>query len=384
MRCERLNRCIPILVGVVGLMGCSDGESGTVQPASAPSAGAGASASMMRPVTAGSVSAAMNPAVSAPPRTGGASGTPGSVPMTTAGTSGSTDPGSMASANETPAGPETPDGGMTPSSPKPGKCDGTGALKAGNTDMSTMIAGENRTFIVHVPSKYDGMTPMPLMLNFHPYAFGTAMGQLTGSGFAELGDAEGFISAFPQGMGNQWDLGKLTRLGNDDDDRNFALKVVEILTDTGCVDTKRVYASGYSMGAGLTHYLACREAGTFAAVGTSAFDLIKENLPCEPSHPMPIIMFRGTGDPIVPFDGGVGMLTGPPATFPGAQMTFKMWADIDKCTDEPMPVTDLGAPNCSRYSKCDGGVQVTLCINMGHTQGPAPAIWKAIKDFSLP
>jgi len=381
MLCERLNRWIPILVGMVGLVGCSEApKPGTGQPASPPSViTPGASMSAMLPVTAGATSPVMNPTRTAPPQLGGASGSPAPVPMATAGTSGTTDPGSMTASGETPA----PDG-MTPSTPKPGKCDGSGALKPGNTDMSTMIAGENRTFIVHVPAKYDGKTPMPLMVNFHPYAFGTAMGQLTGSGFAELGDTEGFISAFPQGIGNQWDLGKLTRPGKDDDDRNFALKVVEILRDSGCVDTKRVYASGYSMGAGLTHYLACREAGTFAGVGTSAFDLIKENLPCEPVRPMPIIMFRGMGDPVVPFDGGVGMLTGPPATFPGAQMTFKMWADIDKCTDEPMPVTDLGAPNCSRYSKCEGGVTVTLCINQGHTQGPAGAIWKAIKDFSLP
>lgn len=321
---------------------------------------------------------------------GGAGGTPVSA---STGGAGRVSPPSVV-AGGTPANPPVGGGGAggpavaggTGGSPvveQPMSCSGTSMLKPGDTNGMLMVAGKARTFIVYVPTKYDGKTPAPLMLNFHPYAFGTAMGQRTGSGWAQIADQEGMIAVFLQGLNNQWDLGKLTRPGQDDDDRNFALAVVDYVKQNACINAKRVYATGYSMGGGLTHYLGCREANVFAAIGPSAFDLIKENLPCEPARPLTVIMFRGMGDAVVPFDGGVGMLTGPPASFPGAEMTFKMWADIDKCTDQPMPV-DIGAPNCRRYSQCAAGTQVTLCINQGHTQGPAPAIWKAIKDFSIP
>ena len=42
-----------------------------------------------------------------------------------------------------------------------------------------------------------------------------------------------------------------------------------------CVDPKRVYAAGFSMGGGMAHYLACHAADVFAAVAPSAFDLLR-------------------------------------------------------------------------------------------------------------
>jgi len=249
----------------------------------------------------------------------------------------------------------------------------------GDANMSLAIAGTNRTFIVHVPPMYDGKKPMPLMMNFHPLR-GSASAQRSGSGYAQLGDTEGFVSTFLQGIGGQWDLGKLTRLGNDENDRMFAVAVLDAISKAGCIDMKRVYASGYSMGGGLTHYLGCREGARFAAIAPSAFDLIKENQPCEPGRPMTVIMFRGRMDPIVPWEPSVGTLTGAPASFLGAEGCFKEWARIDGCTDQPK---DIGN-RCQKYSECMGGVEVTLCENGSHTQGDARMSWDAVKNFSLP
>jgi polyhydroxybutyrate depolymerase len=262
--------------------------------------------------------------------------------------------------------------------PATGNCEG-GSLMMGDSTMSVEIGGQNRTFIVHVPAMYDGTTPMPLMVNFHPLT-GSGSNQRSGSGWAQLGDTEGFITAFPNGIGGQWDIGGLSRSPEaGDNDRKLGVAVVEEISKIGCVDRKRVYASGYSMGGGLVHYLGCEEAGIFAAIAPSAFDIIEENMPCEPVRPLTVIMFRGRGDGIVPWEPSVGTLTGCCATFLGAEGCFAEWAKINGCTDEPM---EMGS--CRKYSECMAGTTVTLCENGGHTAGDANQSWAAIKDMKLP
>ena len=89
------------------------------------------------------------------------------------------------------------------------------------------------------------------------------------------------------------------------DDLGFAKAIVSTVEGLGCIDTKRVYSTGFSMGGGFSHYLACNAADIFAAVTPSAFDLLEDNEePCHPSRPISELSFRGTSDPIVPYAGG--------------------------------------------------------------------------------
>ena len=81
------------------------------------------------------------------------------------------------------------------------------------------------------------------------------------------------------------------------------------------------------MGGGLSHYLACNGADVFASVAPAAFDLLQDSEePCHPSRPITVMSFRGTADPIVPYDGGAST---PPnglnvtIHFLGAQGTFQ-------------------------------------------------------------
>ena len=86
-------------------------------------------------------------------------------------------------------------------------------------------------------------------------------------------------------------------------------------------------------------------------------------------------------DSVVPYAGGP---TQPPngtpvtVTMLGAVGTFDEWSRINKCTDEP--VTD---GNCRRRTKCENGVEVVLCLNNGHSEGPADLIWATLKKYGL-
>jgi len=171
----------------------------------------------------------------------------------------------------------------------------------------------------------------------------------------------------------------------DVDDVAFAKAMVEEVKGLACVDEKRVYAVGFSMGGGMSHYLACHAADVFAAVAPAAFDLLEENVEtCQPARPITVVSFRGTSDPIVPYAGGYSaVVQGMPITFLGAETTFAKWADFNDCTGSPSAKDGNG---CSTYSECAAGTTVTLCTKQGggHEAGNAQVAWPILKQHTLP
>lgn len=250
--------------------------------------------------------------------------------------------------------------------------------------MTVENAGVTRRYILVVPDGYTGNEPVPLVLYFHPLLFDAAFAE-SGSGYVELARKEGFIVAFPDAQESAaWNVGPCCTQSRDVDDVGFARKVVAEVEASFCVDPKRVYASGFSMGGGMAHYLGCEAADIFAAVAPGAFDLLAENT-CAPARPITVISFRSESDSVVPYAGGekqnapngfVGK-----HTFLGAVGTFKRWAEVDMCTGEPM---DEGG-GCQTYKQCAEGVEVTLCtVPGGHTWPDAERSWETMKRFSLP
>jgi polyhydroxybutyrate depolymerase len=262
----------------------------------------------------------------------------------------------------------------------------TPALKSGDTNKTVKVGSDSRTYILHVPSKYDGTKPVPFVVDFHPIG-GSGSGEEGSSPYKALTDAEGVITAYPNGksgpMGGAWNVGPCCV--KDVDDVAFARALVEDVEKVACIDTKRVYAVGFSMGGGMSHYVACHAADVFAAVAPAAFDLLKENQDgCKPTRPITVISFRSTGDSVVAYDGGYSnVVSGMPITFLGAKGTFSKWAEINQCTGSPSAEDSSG---CSTYSSCGAGVQVTLCTKKGgsHEAGNASVGWPLLKKYTMP
>ena len=258
-------------------------------------------------------------------------------------------------------------------------------MQPGEATSTVQVGGMARTFILHVPQSYTGKMPVPLVMDWHGLGSSGA-GQAGVSGYKALADQEGFIIAWPNGIDQAWNIGPCCTTSRSIDDLAFTKAIVEDVKKRACVDPKRIYADGYSMGGGMSHYLACNAADVFAAVAPSAFDLLPEDEePCHPTRPITVILFRGTADPIVPYGGGASM---PPnglnvtIHFLGAEATFKRWADLDGCTGMP---TDTGG-GCSTYSECKEGVAVTLCTKQGgsHDPGDPKVGWDMLKKHPMP
>jgi polyhydroxybutyrate depolymerase len=259
-------------------------------------------------------------------------------------------------------------------------------LGKGNSDKTLQVGGKNRKYVLHVPNAYDGSKPVPLIIDFHPLG-GSGQSESGGSPYPAQTDAEGVIMAFPSGeqgpSNGAWNVGPCCVSGVDD--VAFAKAMVTEISKSACIDPKRVYAVGFSMGGGMSHYLGCHAADVFAAVAPAAFDLLEENVDdCKPARPISVVSFRGTSDPIVPYAGGYSaVVSGMPITFLGAQKTFETWADLNKCTGA---ASAEDAKGCKSYGSCQGGVDVVLCTKQsgGHEAGNASVAWPILKKHTLP
>jgi polyhydroxybutyrate depolymerase len=255
-------------------------------------------------------------------------------------------------------------------------------LVPGETKETIQVGDVTRTYLLHVPASYDGTKPVPLVINWHAL-FLTGQVERNIDKYADVADREGFIIAYPDGIDNAWNIGPCCTFSRDVDDLGFAKALVGKLKRQACIDPKRVYSVGFSMGGGMSYYLACNTTHMFAAIATSGFDLAEE-VGCPLRKPITEISFRSTDDPVVPYAGGE---TRPPngldttMTFLGAEGTFEKWAELDGCRGEA--VTD--AHGCQTYARCRDRTEVTLCTveNGGHVPSDAEIAWETLKRHTL-
>jgi polyhydroxybutyrate depolymerase len=260
------------------------------------------------------------------------------------------------------------------------------ALPPGESMQTVQVSGTARSYLLHVPTAYDGSRPAPLIVDFHAIN-GSGAQQRAGSPFPDVTDPDGVVMAFPTGLdgpaGNAWNIGPCCVAGVDD--VAFVRAVVAHARATACIDPRRVYATGFSMGGGMAHYVACHAADLFAAAAPIAFDLLQENAPgCQPPRPITVISFRGAADPLISYDGGPSaVVPGMPVTFLGAQATFAKWAELDGCTGSPSAPDARG---CSAYPGCAGGAEVLLCGRQmtGQDASDAEVAWPVLQRHALP
>jgi polyhydroxybutyrate depolymerase len=248
------------------------------------------------------------------------------------------------------------------------------------------VGGVQRSFIVHVPPRYDGSTRVPLVFDFHGLG-GNANNQLNRTGWDDVADAEGFISVYPQGLPRAsdqspaWNGGGCCTNGVGDD-VGFVRAMISTLQTQACIDSKRIFASGCSNGGAMSFRLACEAADVIAAVAPVDFDCVVGGRcgSCAPSRPITEVQFRGTADMAVPY--------GDPTS--GAQANFATWGEINSCTGEVAPL-QTSANGCEAFPTCGAGAETVLCtVQDGmHCQNYglfniARVAWDILKNHPLP
>lgn len=232
--------------------------------------------------------------------------------------------------------------------------------------------GRQRQYTVHVPAGL-GDGPAPVVLNFHGYT-SNADQQRAFSVMDATADERGFVVVYPDGTGStpSWNGGTCcgTAMTGDVDDVGFVAALLDDLERRVCVDPERVYATGLSNGGFFSHRLACELSERIAGIAPVAGVIGIER--CEPTRPLPVVMFHGTADTLVPYDGG-GL-----GGFPSVADTTSDWAARNGCDDTPEVVYEQGDVTCIEHGGCTDEATVRLCTvdGGGHTwpSGTIPAI----------
>jgi polyhydroxybutyrate depolymerase len=273
--------------------------------------------------------------------------------------------------------------------------------------------GTTRQYDLYVSSTYsetsdDGALPRPLIVDLHGLN-ATKENQELLSGFMVKADEQGFIVVYPQGRDNSWNgyncCGPSHQNGYDD--VGYLRDLVADVSSKVNVDHRRIYITGISTGAAMTHRLACEAADLFAAAATFSMDLalpdVAEGITtCNPVRPIAMSIFRGYRE------GNLVISSYCPSTiwdppFPGAQAGFVEWAGINGCTGSATETdwspsgTQVSCypPSVNNvtqtYESCDDGVHVKLTSwDAGHVtiyafaDGASKAWDHTLSQFTLP
>ncbi len=182
-------------------------------------------------------------------------------------------------------------------------------LKPGDHELALTAGGRERTYLLHLPPAYDGKRSLPLVIVLHGGG-GNAEGAVRMTGFSAKADREGFIVVYPNGSGRlkarllTWNSGNCCgyALDSDADDVGFIRALIDEMVRTRAVDPQRVYVTGMSNGGMMTYRLGCELSDKIAAIAPVAGALNVEN--CQPANPVSVIIFHGTADEHVLYNGG--------------------------------------------------------------------------------
>jgi polyhydroxybutyrate depolymerase len=203
------------------------------------------------------------------------------------------------------------------------------------------VSGLPRLFVVRKGSAVDGRSPAPVVLVFHPFGMGAQY--MVGRVSTRLWPAA--IMVYPEGASRpnggyapSWQ-GRRGELG--DRDLLFFDAMLSWLNEHHCIDTTRIFAFGYSNGAGLASLLACERAGQLAGLAIAS-----GRLSCQPPQAKPVAITHGLRDASIPYAEGL--------------RTAQAWASQNACKSPPK----TGTPGCFQAAGC-AAAPVLMCTSLG-------------------
>lgn len=255
------------------------------------------------------------------------------------------------------------------------------------TSFTINVAGRTRTYAVNRPATCTANCPV--IVDIHGFT-STATGEQNASGIFELGNQEGIITVWPQGLNNSWNAGsgRFGRccgqsLSNNVDDVGFMRAMIaKIKVDFPQVDPRRVYATGISNGCALSQRLAAQANDVFAAAACSSLYLLTGETSL--ARPITVTEIHGLQDSTVSYNRSF--------SWTGAQNNFRRWAALNSCVGSPVRTNLTANSFVERFSTCAAGTQVALfSIRSGHITYDnndgldiARITWDNLRNVTLP
>ncbi len=261
------------------------------------------------------------------------------------------------------------------------------------------VSGVLRRYFVFVPKA--ATQPMPLVLVFHGGG-GNARQMERYTRFDDAAEKHGFAVAYGESVGGNWNDGRdiaFIRAQRDKvDDVGFARAIVADVAREAKIDRGRVFATGISNGAIMSHRLAAEASDLVAGIAPVAGGMapgVAEAF--KPRFAVSIMIIQGDADPLVPIGGGsVVVGRGPPrgkviATAEAVELYRRRNGNPDQPTRTTLDAkADDGTKvEITRYPDGPAGVKIELDLvkGGGHTWPgrplylPESTIGRASQEF---
>ena len=214
----------------------------------------------------------------------------------------------------------------------------------------------NRNYLVYIPDSYDSEIDYPLMFVFHGFG-GIATQFINNADMRDLAESNNFIVVYPQGLdlggtGSHWNCSNPSADNKSDvDDIGFIENLIDqLIVDYPVIDSKRIYAAGYSNGGFMSYYLACNSK-KFAAIGSVAGTMLDDSYQsCNANFPTAMINIHGTNDFDVPYDGNT--------YYPSIPEVVDWWKNFNNTPNEDLLTNQDGSIEQYKYYNDAGDIYV--------------------------
>jgi polyhydroxybutyrate depolymerase len=127
--------------------------------------------------------------------------------------------------------------------------------------------------------------------------------------FNETAQREGFIVIYPDAVDGSWNDGRNLQIVRSQrekiDDVKFIRAAIDAVAKEHKTDRSRIFATGISNGALMSHRLVTEASDLIAGIATVAGSMCLPNAEhFDPKSPVSILIIQGDADPLVPVDGG--------------------------------------------------------------------------------
>lgn len=253
-------------------------------------------------------------------------------------------------------------------------CGKTRTLQNGTINIT--YSGATRKYILRVPDSYDNSHAYRLVLTFA--WSGASASQVVSANYFTFAtqDSKNTIFAAPDaadGAGT-WSKGDVALMD----------AILAQIEGDLCVDTTRVFASGFSMGGAMAMALGCTRADVYRAVAFFSGADLTGSCPTTLTKPIAYYASQASQD-------SNGMTSSPMM----GEVKQAQFAAVNGCTAEPNAATfpASGQPHtCTNYKGCSAGHPTEYCVFNGphgwepkdpgqSTSWDAPEAWKFITQF---
>ncbi len=239
------------------------------------------------------------------------------------------------------------------------------AASSSFTDASESLKdqGQNRTYYLHTPQSSLFARPLPLVVALHGSGMhGKEMAEKTA--FNQLADRANFIVAYPDALKKRWNVSGRT----EEDNVAFVHHLIRQIQQVRPINSRRIYIVGLSSGGFLAQKLACENPDQIAAVATVAASLPMQSFSnCQKQHPVSLLMVNGTGDTVVPWQGGriVPTQLGSEISVLSIPGAISFWKGHNGCKPSGKVSQVSKLVKITNYSSCQAGSEIELAALQG-------------------